>query len=525
MNWKKAFKYTAVILAILFTLSLYWLDQQGQLMYGGLTTVVEHEQFKPKSGVFIITKANVLSEDGSHFIPEQNIVISNGAIKTISDQTSNIHEATLIDGQGKYLIPGLIDAHVHLFKSPNDLLLYIANGVTQIRELIGEEDHLAWRTEIENGRVGPQMFVASPRLGSFPALQGFFMEQTQGFKNVRTAEEGKAIVKALKEQGYDGLKIYSHLNSESYEAITQTAKELDMPTFGHIPFTVEFDDIWHSGQSDIAHFEEVMNALQREFGQYEGAEIEKMFGSFKSREEQFLAYINQRSEAVADSLLKYDISVTSTLWLTQSFVRQKVAIDEVLREVALAYENPGIAEGNKLVTRALGWLPHVNRYRYEEGLTEGEKADRMQYWQAYGDACQLLAKNFAKKGVKIMAGTDANLPPTIPGFSLHDELVALHEAGMSTTQVLHSATTVPAEWLQTNTGKIVSGQTANIVLLDENPLLDIRNTKKINTVIAQGRVYDRELLDDMLAAVKAANDASRSIDISQYLPPGKLAQQ
>ncbi|MFK7934325.1 MAG: amidohydrolase family protein [Saprospiraceae bacterium] len=516
MNWKKFFKYTAATIFALLLMAMFWAGREGNRMYGAYTQVVDHEQFQPETGTFAIQNINVLAPNGADFIAQQTVLIEAGKITTIAEQVALPTNAKIIDGTGKYLIPGLIDAHVHLFQSPNDLLLYIANGVTEIRELIGSDNHLAWKKEIEQGRVGPKMFVASPRLGSFSNLEGFFMEQSQGFRNVQDAEQARQIVQEYKDRGYDGLKIYSHLNQEAYVALTETAKELDMPTFGHIPFVIGFDQVWNSGQSDIAHFEEIMNALQREFSHKKKEDLASMFGGFMEREEAFLAYTEQRSNELADSLIAHDISVTSTLWLTQSFARQKVELDRVLTEIELAYENPGISEGTPMVTRALGWLPHVNRYRFYDGITENEKVGNIKYWQAYGDACQLIAKNFAQKGVKIMAGTDANLPPTVPGFSLHDELISLKTAGMTTAQVLQSATATPANWLKSNTGQIATGYAANLVLLDKNPLEDISNTKAINTVIANGKVYDRSLLDQMLAAVKAVNDASRTIEISQY---------
>ncbi|MEM0994428.1 MAG: amidohydrolase family protein [Bacteroidota bacterium] len=516
MNWKKFFRYTAAAIGTLLVIGMIWAGRQGNRMYGAYTKVVDHERFQPQTGCFGIRNVNILSPNCEQFIPQQSVLVENGEITKIDTQISMPPNIEIIDGTGKFLIPGLIDAHVHLWQSPNDLLLYIANGITEIRELIGSDEHLKWKQEIENGRVGPQMFVASPRLGSFSRMQGFVMEQTQWFQNVRDAKQARKIVYKYKKRGYDGLKLYSQLNREAYETLTATAKELDFPTFGHIPFSIEFKDLWTSGQSSIAHFEEVMNALQREFSDKEKGGIESMFGGFEKREKAFLAYVNLRSDELADSLLMYDIAVTSTLWLTQSFHDQKANLDQVLTDVELAYENPGISEGTPMVTRALGWLPAVNRYRMYEGFTEEEIAENLTYWKAYGDACQLLAKNFAVRGVKIMAGTDANLPPTVPGFSLHDELSSLRDAGMSNAQVLRSATTTPADWLKHKTGQIKEGFVANLVLLDKNPLEDISYTKTIHTVIARGKVYNRSLLDEILAAVKAANDASRTVDISQY---------
>lgn len=510
MKFKKVLKYLLIIFVVLLVISGIIFQRSGRMIYGGLTERVNHEQFAPQTGPVSITNVNVLSEDGEHFISNQTVVLEDGLIKSIDSSEIDLSEYRMIDGTGKYLIPGLVDAHVHLFQSPNDLLLYVANGVTQVRELIGEPTHLKWKAEIENGRVGPKMFVATPRLGSFETMEGLFMETTQGFINVKNSEEARKTIKVLHQKGYDGVKIYSQLNKESYLAIAETAKSLGMPIFGHIPWSVTYEDIFENGQSGIAHFEEVMNALNREFGENE-------FGNFYGREEEFFKYINDRSDELADNLIKHDITITSTLWLTESFVRQKFELEQVLSEVALEYQNPGISEWSKYIPGGLGWLPDVNRYKMNEGMTPERMISHRKYWTAYGQACALLAKNLSERGVKIMAGTDANLPPTVPGFSLHDELQSLNEAGLSPVEVLKSATSTPANWLESNAGKIATGYDANLVLLNKNPLEDISNTKAIQTVIVEGRVFNRALLDQILESVRDANDRSRKVDISRFI--------
>ncbi len=505
MNWKKWIKYASLVFIVFNIVLFLWMTREGKRMYGGLTDRVNHEQFQPQQGAFAIKDVNVLSPNGDQFVQQQTVLISGGKIVSIDSMSNIPPDVTVIDGSGKYLIPGLIDTHVHLFQSPNDLLLYLANGVTEIRELIGDENHLAWREQIENGRPGPRMFVASPRLGTFGTLEGWFMSWSQGYMNIQNAEEAEQAVKTLHDQGYDGIKVYSQLNKESYLAINKTARSLGMPVFGHIPWDLKLSDIWQSGQSGIAHFEELMNALNREFDY------------FKGEEEAFLKFVDQRSDDLADNLIQNDIGVTSTLWLTESFVRQKFTLNQILSEVELEYANPGISEWVPYIPGGLGWLPAVNRYRLPENMTEEEKAASKKYWETYARACQLLAKNLSARGVKIMTGTDANLPPAVPGFSLHDELKSLNQAGISPSQVLRSATSIPAAWLKRNSGKVMPGLEANLVLLEKNPLEDISHSTSIHTVIAKGSVYNRALLDDMLSAVKKANDASRTINIDQFL--------
>lgn len=475
-------------------------------IYGGLTEVVDYNMFNPSNDPVCITNVNVLSADGKEFIPNQNVHIENGIITSIDTVLNQTKGNTIIKGEGKFIIPGLIDSHVHLFKSPNDLLLYVVNGVTGIRELIGEESHLKWRQEIKEGRIGPDMYIASPRLGSFGLIEGWWMNWTQGFNNIRDATEAESMVKEYASLGYDAVKIYSYLNKDSYEAINKVAIEEGLDVVGHVPFALELSDVLNSNQSDIAHLEEIMNAFRREFGDLKNQE-----GANK-----FLDYVDKRTKEIVPELISNNISVTTTLWLTETFVRQKFELQNILKEVELEYENPGISEWDEMIPQGLGWLPEVNRYKLNENLSPEDKTWLKIFWTTYGQACHVILENLTQGGVTILAGTDTNLPPTVPGFSLHDELVAMNKAGMTASQALQSATAVPAKRLGMNAGKIEEGYKANLVLLEENPLTDIGNTKLINTVILNGSMYDRAELDQMLDAVKKANDTSRKKDISQY---------
>jgi len=506
MNWKRILRYTFLVM-IIGTVALVILANRNMArIYGGLTEVVDHNQFKVKINDVWIYNVNILSQDGNAFIPNQNVRVENGIISAIDTLAIQPEGIAQINGSGKFLIPGLIDSHVHLFKSQNDLLLYVANGVTGIRELIGEEAHLAWREEIRNGRIGPDMYIASPRLGSFGALEGFFMSWSQGFNNIRNAEEAESKVTEYAELGYDAVKIYSHLNKEAYNAVNKEAVEKGLDIVGHVPFDLTIMDVLNSNQSDIAHLEELMNAFRREYG-----ELKNQEGANK-----FIQYAAKRTEEIAPLLIKNDMSVTTTLWLTKSFVRQKFELEKVLKEVELVHENPGISEWDKMIPQGLGWLPEVNRYKLNDDLSDERRAWLKVFWTTYGDACQVILTQLAKTGVKILAGTDTNLPPTVPGFSLHDELVTMNEAGMTAAQVLQSATSIPAERLGHNSGKIAEGFKANLVLLDADPLDKISNTRKINTVFLDGKVFTKKDLEQMLEAVKDANDESRKVSIDLY---------
>ena len=508
MNWKKWIKYlgiTLLTLTILTPIVLYFgLESGMKQMYGANTKVVDVTQFEPETGAVLIKNVNILTPNSEAFIGEQTVLVENGLIQVIDSKLDIPAEVKVVDGTGKYLIPGLIDSHVHLFYSPNDLLVYIANGVTEVREMMGSTDRLALKKEIENGRIGPKLWVASPPLGTMNDLQSWFISWTRQAKNVSNSTAAEQAIRTFAAEGYDGIKIYSHLNKESYLAATKTAKALGLPVVGHIPWEIELSDFWENGQSEVAHVEELMNALRREFGHING------------KEEEFLNFISQQSEELANNLIKKDIGVTSTLGIVDNLIGQKFELEKVLKKAEIAYVNVGMLEGVKFGSGGFGWLPHNNLYSIPKGLTTEEIAGQRKFWTAYAKACQVLSQELAKRGVKIMAGTDANIPTRVPGFSLHGELVNLSKAGMTNAEVLKAATSTPANFLKSKAGKIVEGYEANLVLLDKNPLMDIRNTKAINTVFSNGKMYDRQLLDRMLAAVKAVNDEGRTIDISEY---------
>ena len=518
MKLRKLLTALAVILGIGSIALVILANRDLDRIYGGLTQRVDTKQFNPYQGPMIIENVNVLSPDGEYFEAGQTVMIENGMIISVDSALYNADQVRSIDGTGKYLIPGLIDSHVHLFKSPNDLLLYVANGVTQIRELIGEKDHLEWRTEVQNGRLGPDMFIASPRIGSFATIEGFFMSWSQGFLNIKTATEAEDAVKKLHQQGYDAVKIYSQIDKNTYFAVSKTAKSLGMKVVGHVPWSVGLPDVY-SNQNGIAHLEEIMNSFNREFGGFipEPGKRWDFSGFEADTAEEFLAYVEKRSNEVASDLVKNDISVTTTLWLVESFIRQKLDLVKALTNVELEYENPGISEWSSTVPRGLGWLPEVSRYAWPDDFTQARRKTSRIYWETYAKACQVILRVLVNKNVKILAGTDANLPVAVAGFSLHDELISLNKVGMTPAQVLKSATAQPAQWLNNNAGQILPGRKANLVLLDKNPLSDISNTKSINSVILNGKLLDRTLLNQILATVKQANNSSRKKDISHYL--------
>jgi hypothetical protein len=510
MKLKKIKKWTlhiSLILIIAVIVSVIFANCALKQMYGGNTEVVDTDSFDVLAQPTVIINTNVLSLNGSYFIKNQTVWLDKGKIISIDTTTQFFKNHLIINGKGKYLIPGLIDSHMHLWQSPNDLLLYLVNGVTHVREMMGSSKHLKWRQEIEDEkRLGPKMFVASNKVQSFGLFEGWFMNWTQGNINLYKTKNALSTLKLLSKEGYDAVKLGSFLNKENYKAVSSATDKVDIPLIGHLPFSIGLNGLWNSNQKEVAHIEEIVKALRIEFGRV----------TIENRNE-FLLFIQKQGEKVSDSLLKKDIAVGSTLWLSESFIKQKTELKGLLSQIQLSHVNPGVLEGSILTSRALGWIPEKNPYRLPKNISSDKLLIEKNYWTAYAEAHQILVKIFAKKGVKVLAGTDANLPIVVPGYSLHDELESLTQAGMTNSQALLSATAVPSDWVKIKSGKISPDFRADLILLNKNPLDNIENTKTIETVILNGKVFDRNQLDIILNAVKEANNRSRNKEIHSYI--------
>ncbi|ABI77667.1 amidohydrolase family protein [Hyphomonas neptunium ATCC 15444] len=497
--------------AVLFIL----INRDVDRVYGGQTGVAGHAPFQAEAKPTAITHVSVLSPDGTEMLANRTVLLENGEIVSVAPDGEVPDGMFVIDGEGKFLIPGLIDSHVHLQRSPNDLLLYVANGVTQIRSMGGSDADLALKREIENGRIGPRFYVSSTAMASATGLTSagpdwfsgpvaiWFAELAFNMHSTSSSEQAAEDARSFIQKGYDGIKLYGFLDMDSYRAILDVADELDVPSAGHLPDAMPLSELRTTKLREIAHIEEIVKGLLLEFG------------SFRSQGgEAFIEFVESRKAEIISDLVANDVAVHSTLWLTESFKKQVFDLEAALAEVPLEYANPGIVEGNSVL--GLGWLPARNKFHTYAGNTPEEIARNKAFWDAREEAHHILLKAMVEGGVTVLAGTDANAWLTIPGFSLHDELQSLSRAGMSPAQAIYAATAAPAQIIRNNAGIIETGRRADLVLLNENPLTDIENTTSIDTVILNGRILDRAQLDAMLEAVRETNAESRKFDLELY---------
>ncbi|MDV6314908.1 amidohydrolase family protein [Idiomarina sp. HP20-50] len=493
-NFKKASLLLFIILLTVTAIAFAVMYNQVNRAWGEYIPVVDTSSYERTQGVYAISHANVLSENGQHMVPNQTVLIREGKITEIGSDLSIPNDAELIDGTGKFIIPGLIDAHVHLWQSPNDLLLYLANGVTHIRELNGSNEHLQWREEIVAGRPGPDLFVATRRHNSSTGIASIFDRWAAKVSPVSSVEEIPELVSEIQAEGYDAIKIYTLLNNEHFFAFNRAAQAEGIKILGHIPNNLPLTQLWSSNLKELAHVEELVKALDREFGGYT-----------RDNTAAFLQFVEERSPEIMNRLKENGMAIVSTLALVESIPEQKMSVESALNHVQSDYVNRGIAEALHPSIKVMGWLPEVNIYRlpadYPENLIQGNQ----RYWKAYAKANQIILQAMREHQVRVLAGTDANVPVIVPGFSMHDELVALTKTGYTPAEALKSATVEAAMWMGLKTGVIAKGYQADLLILNQNPLKDINNTRAISDVISNGRWYSGSDTKNMLKAVRRAN--------------------
>jgi imidazolonepropionase-like amidohydrolase len=399
--------------------------------------------------------------------------------------------ARLIDGREKFLIPGLWDMHVHAFVYEfSDFTgpLLIANGVTGAREMGYYIDTtLRWKAEIAAGRqTGPRL-VAGVRVDGPVNHVGYIA-------HVVTAEDGVRAVDTLarKKDGSpraDFIKVFSWIPRAAYYAIARESKKLGIPFAGHVPYSVSVVEASDAGQRSIEHEDDLSRACSSQ-----DSALRALAGDTATRRQQVKQIRDQaailrrtydavKCGSVIARLARNHTWVTPTLVVYQSAVH---AFDSASTHPEWSKYVPGIVQG--------GWM------RRARALAPADSMAARSYFsfERTGD--------LNKAGVKLLAGTDTPQPFVYPGFSLHQELELLVRSGLTPLEALRTATYNPADFLGAldSLGTIARGKIADLDLLDANPLTDIRNTRRISAVVANGRVYDRTALNALLNHVQTA---------------------
>ena len=419
----------------------------------------------------------------------QTVVVQDGRIAEIgpSEQVRPPSGAIVVDGTGRYLIPGLADMHAHVY-SDSELLLYVAHGVTRIRNMWGSHTSLAMRARSDSGVItAPRILTAGRLVDGSPPLWG------ETSASVTDPETARVIMDEEQEAGFDFLKVYETLSAETFDAIAAHAADIGHPFGGHVPRSVPLERALRSGMHTIEHNSGWGPATRvyRPRGPDEGREVlqgiargdtgwERLFDLDRTRE---------LAELAAESGVWH---VPTLSWYAGAYVSRRQAQDRFARA--------GMESMSPRVLAA--WDPAAN-----PGL-QSLSDETLEAFQTLLAIEQIRTKALHDAGAPLLLGTDAPNPFVPTGAAVHEELALLVEAGLTPFEALQTATSAVADFLGDSTvGTIAPGHLADLVLIDGNPLENISATREIAGVVLRGRWLARDTLDSLLQRAVASYDA------------------
>ncbi|HVO63282.1 MAG TPA: amidohydrolase family protein [Terriglobales bacterium] len=458
------------------------------------TALVGQVKVGATAQTLVLTNITVIDTRSAQTLPHVTIVVKDGIIQAVAkvgliDSTPHTQ---IVNGNGKYVIPGLWDMHVHSAGGPAKpwdekiiLPLYLANGITGIRDMGGDPAILEERRKkIDAGELaGPHMYIAGPFLNG-----GKSDAQTIA---VNTPDEARQAVDSLKARGMDFIKILSNISPGVYWPLAEEAKLQHIHFVGHVPTGVSVAEASMMGQKSIEHLSGVLLATSSKETQLRQQILEAI------DKKDWAAYSHAMGEA-------RDTYSQPKAWdLFSEFVDNCTwQVPTLVWDVAAAnVDNPAASDDPRMKyvpkSVAKSWDPAKLAQETGADQLAQAKKETAHYMQ--------LVDLMRRAGVLMMAGTDSPDPFVFPGFSLHDELELLVKSGLSNMQALQAATFYPALFMTklNRYGVVETGHVADIVVLDDDPLKDIANTRKISAVIVRGKYYGRTDLDKMLADVAA----------------------
>ena len=447
------------------------------LLIGSLLCSCMDSQPEVSPTAHLISNVNIIDVRNGIIQENQFVVVDSGLIKSIGVQISNPGAyANQIDGSGQYLMPGIAEMHAHIPSPPTSeqrieetLFLYLSNGITTIRGMLGHPYHLELREKVSNGEL------ISPRiLTSSPSLNG---------NTVQTSEEAQTKVRAYAEAGYDFLKIHPGIKLDVFETLVATANEEGIPFAGHVPVDVGIVRALEFKYATIDHVDGFLEGLVSP-DEIDDPNSNGFFGyNFTP-----LASREKIAELVA-------MSKTNGVWIvpTQSLFERWFApttADEMLSQPEMKYMPEATLEN---------WR---ERKIQATGPDSGFDADM---WNNFIDIRREMIKAVQDEGQGLLLGSDAPQVFNVPGFSIHHEIDYMEKAGLSPLEIIQSGTINVAEYMGMSDtfGEIKTGLSADAILLRNNPLEDLDALKELNGVFMKGQWISREMIDKELEKIAA----------------------
>jgi imidazolonepropionase-like amidohydrolase len=419
--------------------------------------------------------------------------------------------AQVVDGAGKFLIPGLWDMHIHLTvivdqEITRNLIapLLVAYGITGVRDMGGDLQRLlTLRGEIAGGQItGPRILTPGPFVDGPQAASPFVLP-------VNSEEEARQAVRKLKAEAVDFIKVQAGLTQPLWRAVLDEAARLNIVVAGHIPERISAFDVARSSQRSIEHISPVLpgdagvllacSGKEAEL-RAEMLEIERL-AEQKDADQQLL---RKRYRALQAQMISTTDEKKCAQLLSLFAKQGTVAVPTMI----FGRQFAPLTATDLPKDEALGYVPQAMRARWEmrrTGVIKNNAPEDFAFRRQMFEKSLALVGAMHRAGVRLLAGTDAIDGYVVPGLSLHQELALFVEAGLAPMEALQAATIHAARFLgkDRELGAIAVGKLADLVLLDASPLSDIHNTRKINAVISDGRLLDRPSLDAMLVKIAA----------------------
>lgn len=416
-------------------------------------------------------------------IENQTVLISADRITEISpsDKVTIPKNATVIDGDGAYLMPGLADMHVHLRDDwpLSQLDMYLANGVTTIRDLDGQTFMLKWRDAIKAGkRIGPTIYVSSP------AILG--------------DEKNAPELLSQHRSQWDCSKLYSYFSPAGFQKTMQKAKQLRLYTVGHIPFSVGLDNVIPASMDEIAHIEELF---------YELVDFDR---DLKQSRQNWLPYILKSAAQQYAADIELDRRELGRKYAGRiSKIAEKVNSAKIAMTTTLTVQEIGRL---KTMESEIFWARPENVYLPRSDIDAFRRGEEKHQVQGRMAGITLMIRfvfailhELRETGVQLVLGTDAGIDGRgiVPGFSIHDELRILTENGFTPFEAIAAGTKNAADVVAAMTGEddfgtIEVGKKADLILVNENPLENVSHIKNYRGVMAGGNWYDRKYLQAII---------------------------
>jgi len=448
---------------------------------------------RPASPGFAIVDVNVIPMDKEQLLKNQTVLIENGKIRRIG-RSENIEipkGIAIIDGKGKYLLPGFFDMHAHFFYEQGEnkntceaeLKVMLANGLTTARIECGDSVYLVAKKNVRDKKWGgPRLFISSPQfVGKWPWPGKVFA------RICKKPEEAVDAVKQCKKEGYDEIKITFMVKRDVYDAIIKTAKEENIKVTGHVGPLVKLPAALAAKQQ-IEHMDEFIDMLLPDTTYNHGQSVSDMNIWRKKAWNTVPALGETKIPELVNKVKDAGIYVTPTNYFFFSSFADSISKEDYMKRPDFAYIPTKIKEDR--------WKVRDMYWKNAPPVTSRKK---------YIDIRKKLTRQLALAGVKLMAGSDSPEWFLVQGFSIHDELETFVNCGLSAYSALETATTNPAGYLGILKQKatVETGKDSDLILLEKNPLENISNTRSICGVMIGNNWYSKEDLARLLEEARS----------------------